>query len=75
MYSEMQIDYHLLRYALQYIKWIELHYIADSRTSSEETVDFSVGTDLEGHCVVIFLTGIVIIVSLKTISVVFLVLL
>ena len=65
----MRMDYHLLHPALQYIKWIELHYIADGRTSSKETVDFIIGTDFEWNCVVISLTVIVIILSLKTYSI------
>ena len=68
----MQMDYHLLHPALQYIKWIELHYIADGRTSSKETVDFIIGTDFEWNCVVTSLTVIVIILSLKTDSIGFL---
>ena len=75
MYSEMRMDYLLFHSALQDIKWLELHYIVGGRTSSTETVDISIGTDLEWYCVVISLTSIVIILSLKTISVVFLVLL
>ena len=50
---------------------LELHYIVGGRTSSTETVDISIGTDLEWYCVVISLTGIVIILSLKIISVFF----
>ena len=69
------MDCHLFHSALQDIKLLELHYTVDSRTSSTETVDISIGTDLEWYCVVISLTCIVIILSLKTISVVFLVLL
>ena len=71
----MQIDYHLLHSALQYIKWIELYYFADGRTSSKETFDFIIGTDFEWHCVVTSLTSIVIMLSLKTINIGFLVLL
>ena len=71
MYCEMQMDYLLFHYALQDIKWLELDYIVGGRTSSTETVDISIGTDLEWYCVVISLTNIVIILSLNTISVVF----
>ena len=65
----------LFHSALQDIKWLESHYIVGVRTSSTETVDISIGTDLEWYCVVISLTSIVFILSLKTITVVFLVVL
>ena len=54
------------------IKWIELHHIVDGCTSSKKkTVHISVSIVLEWHQVVISFTGIVIMLSLKTISVVF----
>ena len=71
MYSEMQMDYRWSHSGLQDIKWLELHDNAVGSTSSRETVEISIGTDLEWYSVVIVLTGIVIILSLETISVVF----